>query len=50
MKEKNKTIARWKNRELRKEGMILEKFFKLSENNTNIHTEFLGIIALEFSL
>lgn len=46
MKEKNKTIARWKNRELRKEGMILEKFFKLSENNTNIHTEFLaGLIT-----
>ena len=46
MKEKNQIIARWKNRELRKEGMILEKFFKLSENNTNIHTEFLaGLIT-----
>ena len=46
MKEQNQIIARWKNRELRKEGMILEKFFKLSENNTNIHTEFLaGLIT-----
>ena len=46
MKERKTVFSKWKNRELRKEGMMLEKFFHLSENNTTIHTEFFaGLIT-----
>ena len=36
----------WAGREIKKEGLILEKFFRLTENKTSIHTEiFAGLIT-----
>ena len=47
MKEnKKKTFIYKAGRELKKEFFFLEKFFKLSENQTNIHTEiFAGLMT-----
>ena len=36
MSEKKKKVKRWAGRELKREGLILEKFFRLTENKTDI--------------
>ncbi len=45
MSENNKKVKRWAGRELKREGLILEKFFRLTENKTDITTELLAGLA-----
>lgn len=45
MSENPKKVKRWAGRELKKEGLILEKFFRLTENKTDITTELLAGLA-----
>ena len=45
MSKNNKKVKHWAGRELKKEGLILERFFRLTENKTDITTELLAGIA-----
>ena len=45
MSENPKKVKRWAGRELKKEGLILERFFRLTENKTDITTELLAGLA-----
>ena len=45
MQENKKDVRRWAGRELKKEGLILERFFRLSENKTDITTELIAGLA-----
>ena len=45
MSENNKKVKRWAGRELKRDGLILEKFFRLTENKTDITTELLAGLA-----
>ena len=38
----NKDVSNWAGREFKKEILILERFFRLSENKTSFHTEILA--------
>ena len=45
MQENKKEVKRWAGRELKKEGLILERFFRLTENKTDITTELIAGLA-----
>jgi AGZA family xanthine/uracil permease-like MFS transporter len=45
MSEKKKKVKRWAGRELKRESLILEKFFRLTENKADITTELLAGVA-----
>ena len=45
MSEKKKKVKHWAGRELKREGLILEKFFRLTENKADITTELLAGVA-----